>query len=168
MAVRAQDEFPCAHCDYPLRGLTAGALCPECGTPVLESLRATPERLRTSGLAITSMVLGIISVAGCIVYGLPSIFCGPGAIVFWWLAKREINEMKVGGASKGIALAGLITGILGTLLGGLALFFIISVFSALGSPSFNPGGAPPPVQAVPQPSPSGVPGTGGGVVPNQP
>ena len=32
-------HLTCLHCNYRLRGLPADGVCPECGTPIIESIR---------------------------------------------------------------------------------------------------------------------------------
>jgi hypothetical protein len=106
----------CPRCGYDLTGVTIGARCPECGQAVdwVTFQRVGPT---TSGWAVASMVLGIVSILGCMTYGLLSVPCGPLAIAFWWKAKRDFAAGRVGGGGPGMATAGLITGIIGTLLG---------------------------------------------------
>ncbi|MCD4534797.1 DUF4190 domain-containing protein [Nocardioides sp. cx-169] len=74
---------------------------------------------KTSGMAITSLVLGIIGVFPCcswFVFGI-------GAVVFGLLGKKDIRESN--GAKKGAGLAqwGFILGIVGIALG--ILFWIL-------------------------------------------
>jgi hypothetical protein len=66
----------------------------------------------TSGLAITSMVLGISSFA-CLVTGLPAVICGH-------MARANIKRSMGRQTGDGFALAGLITGYLGTAILGVA------------------------------------------------
>lgn len=163
-------EYPCVRCGYALRGLAVGASCPECATPVLESMRDSPEQRRTSGWATASMVLGIVSVVGCMSYGLLSIVTGPPALVCWWLAKRQINALNVGGSSKGFALAGLITGLVGTAIGVVMLFFVVTMILSISnssgygaSPSQYPQAPPPIIHGGPggNPVPATPPGAPG-------
>jgi hypothetical protein len=65
--------------------------------------------LKSSGAAITSMVLGIIGLVGCSPVG-------PIAIVYYFLAMKEINRGGCTPGSRSMALAGLVTGLLSTLL----------------------------------------------------
>jgi hypothetical protein len=83
---------------------------------------------QTSGKATTSLVLGIASlVLFCIgfILGIPAIIVG-------LRARKEIrtSQGRVGG--DGLALGGIITGAIGTLLGLGALALVIATF-ALGS-----------------------------------
>ncbi len=77
----------CVQCGYNLTGVAIGSKCPECGRTVAPSFHS--QTLPTSGKAVASMVLGICSIFGCGLYGLPSIVCGPLAIIFSVLAKKS-------------------------------------------------------------------------------
>src|SRR5207249_3263522 len=63
---------------------------------------------RTSGKAVTSLILGLLSII-CLL----NIFTGLPAVILGALALKEIgqNERRVGG--RGLALGGIITGVLG-------------------------------------------------------
>src|SRR5690606_23025543 len=101
----------CAHCRYDLSGTPLGGTCPECGTPVAETVRrlqqaADPEA--TNNAALTCLVLGALSVPCCSLLG-------PVAIVFFVKAQ---GELKAGGYSSGsqtLAIVGVILGAVGTL-----------------------------------------------------
>jgi type II secretory pathway pseudopilin PulG len=68
---------------------------------------------QTSGLAITSMVLGISSFM-CGITGIPAVICGH-------IARGNIKRSQGQQTGDGFALAGLITGYLGTLTIGVAM-----------------------------------------------
>lgn len=64
------------------------------------------------GLAIASMVCGIVSLLTCYVHGLaaiPAVICGHMAI-------KKIRDSEVPMAGRGMAIAGLVTGYLGLLM----------------------------------------------------
>ena len=96
----------CTLCEYDLSGLTVNQSCPECGKPIWDRNLDPP----TSGLAITSLVLGILSVCSCALYGLPPLVLGPLAIIFGEIAVRQYKKNTRGGSTKGLALAGRICG----------------------------------------------------------
>lgn len=73
------------------------------------------------GKAITSMILGIVSVVLCL-YWFIAIPAGIAAIILGVLARRE-------GAARGMALAGLITGIIGAAFG---LLMVVLGLAGLG------------------------------------
>lgn len=83
--------------------------------PVMASSPQFPAGVvpQTSGLAITSMVLGISSFF-CLVTGIPAVICGH-------IARGNIKRSLGQQTGDGFALAGLITGYLGTLLIGVAM-----------------------------------------------
>ncbi len=80
-----------------------------------------PVGLPTSGKAIASMVLGIMSI---IMYFMGFIL-GPLAIGLWASSRSEIKQIPPTRKGQGMAVAGLVTGIIGTLLGLLVLVVII-------------------------------------------
>jgi hypothetical protein len=76
----------------------------------------------SSGRATTSLILGILSLVACgLLLGIP-------AMVVARQAKREIRESggRIGG--DGLATAGFVTGLLGTLWSVLVLLLVIVVF----------------------------------------
>jgi hypothetical protein len=84
----------CRHC---------GAMATVNGWVPGHSLRQSPVR-RTNGYAIASMVLGIVWV-----YGVGSVL----ALIFGYMAKREIRESNDGQGGSGMATAGIILGWIG-------------------------------------------------------
>ena len=74
---------------------------------------------QTSGLAITSMVLGISSFL-CGITGIPAVICGH-------IARGNIKRSQGQQTGDGFALAGLITGYLGTLLVGVSIIAGLTV-----------------------------------------
>ena len=111
----AATQVTCLQCGYNLTGTVVGGRCPECGTPVVPAFQAGSAP--TSGKAIASMVLGICSIPTCLCYGVPALICGALAISFWSQAQAQITTGQRGGASEGMAKAGLICGIVGVVLG---------------------------------------------------
>jgi hypothetical protein len=81
----------------------------------------------TNGLAIASMVCGILGVVTCYfggLFGLPAVICGHMAIS----AIRQ-SPLPMGG--RGMAIAGLVTGYLGILCSvGSAIFFFVVISQA--------------------------------------
>lgn len=81
----------------------------------------------SSGRATTSLVLGILSLIACgLLLGIP-------AMVLARQAKREIRESggRVGG--DGLATAGFVTGLIGTLWSVLVILFVVVVLAFGGS-----------------------------------
>lgn len=77
-------------------------------------------------LAIVSLVLGIIGIAFCQL-------TGPVAIITGFMARKKAaaNPSEFGG--EGLALAGIITGIIGTIILLLVIIYIIFVFLFVGA-----------------------------------
>ena len=76
---------------------------------------------QSKGLAIGSLVLGILSCLCCV-----SIVTGPVAIVLGFIAKKKIAEDPTNYGGDGLAMGGMVTGGIGTLIGIAAI--IIQVF----------------------------------------
>lgn len=107
--------------------------CPDCGRDlVIPMPRAgfgpAPEEMpfskepTTSGKAIASLVLGLVSILLCM-----NILTGIPAIILGILGLNEINRGygRVGG--KGMAITGLITGILGSVLMPIVLMLMVAL-----------------------------------------
>jgi len=103
----------CSFCGYELTGMDVGGNCPECGKPIWES-NLLPKT--TSGLAIASMVCGIVSIPSCIMFGFPSFVLGLLAVVFGMVAGRDIRRGKFSPVSRSYALSGQICGWVGIAL----------------------------------------------------
>jgi hypothetical protein len=82
-------------------------------------LSSTPNQPKTSGLAIWSLVLGILSLA-CfsILSGIPAIVCGHKA-------RKKIRESAGSLQGAGLALGGLVTGYLSVV--GLLIVIVVAV-----------------------------------------
>ena len=76
----------------------------------------------TSGLAIASLICGIVAIVSCtFVTGIPAVICGHMA-----LTQIRNSPMPMGG--QGMAMAGLVTGYLALLaIAGGILFFTIAI-----------------------------------------
>ncbi len=110
----------CTFCGYILTGLQVNEKCPECGKPIWDSNINPP----TSGQSVASLVLGIVSLVSCLMYGIPALILGPLAIIFGEIANRQFKRGERGGNTKGFALAGRICGWIG-LAAGLTFAVII-------------------------------------------
>lgn len=82
----------------------------------------------TSGLAIASLVCGILSVLGSWCYGggfvvgVPAVVCGHMA-----LSRIKMSNDQLGG--RGLAIAGLVTGYIGILVSLAFVIFMVVVFA---------------------------------------
>ncbi|MEO7351837.1 MAG: DUF4190 domain-containing protein [Marmoricola sp.] len=76
----------------------------------------------TSSKATTSLVLGIVSLVFCgLLLGIP-------AMIVAHQAKREIRESNGRLSGEGLATAGFVTGLIGTLWSVLAAVLVVGVF----------------------------------------
>lgn len=81
-----------------------------------------PAAQRTNGMAVASLVLGIISI-----YWVGSIL----ALGFGYVGKKQIDESGGTQMGRGMAVAGIVFGWVG--VGPLALFIVLLIVGALGS-----------------------------------
>ncbi|MBC7900932.1 MAG: DUF4190 domain-containing protein [Saprospiraceae bacterium] len=90
-----------------------------------------PNRQLNQTLAIVSLVLGIVGLIGCA--GLT----GPVALITGFMARKKVsqNPMEYGG--DGMALAGIITGAVGTVILLLVILYMIFVFGVIGISILN-------------------------------
>lgn len=138
-----QGDPVCPTCGYgaPAGGTAAGAGSqpppPDGATPAGLS-GATWERTEgpaaapKQGLAIASLVLGIL---GCCTFFF---LFGIGGIVFGAIALKKIKEEPQTYGGHGMALTGLILGIIGTIVGLVFLVFYAAIFAAVLDCEANP------------------------------
>ncbi|MDQ3762280.1 MAG: DUF4190 domain-containing protein [Actinomycetota bacterium] len=88
------------------------------GNPAYPSYPGYPVQRSTNGLAIASLVLGIL----IIFWGLTSIL----ALIFGYIARKQIRERGEGG--DGLAVAGIVLGWVG--VGLWAIFLLFGLFGA--------------------------------------
>lgn len=114
---------PCTHCGYNLTGVAIGGNCPECGAMVDNSLYAAGAA-PANGMAITSMVIGILAVSGMCC--CPTGYLGIVGLIFGLVAKGQLATGAYNNASKGMATAGIICSSIG--LGLAVLWTALAVF----------------------------------------
>jgi hypothetical protein len=76
--------------------------------------------------ATTSLVVGVLALALASGFGL-SLLASP---VAWWLGRRSLREIDASGGTlsgRGLAQAGMVTGIVGTVLLGIAVLAVVAM-----------------------------------------
>jgi len=86
--------------------------------------QAPPPR-RTNGLAIASMVVSIVGIAGLCAWGPLSVFVSPVGAILGHVARRRLKTVEEEG--QGMALAGIILGWAGLVLSLIFLAVIIAL-----------------------------------------
>src|ERR1700692_3979535 len=106
--------------------------------PVVPQMFAPPPQ--NDGKAIASLVLGILSLVGC--FGA---LAGIPAVILGFLSKRDIAKSAGALGGEGLALGGIITGALSTILSiGLFIFYVAIIGAAVAStPTYTPTYTPP-------------------------
>jgi uncharacterized Tic20 family protein len=119
-------SYTCNRCGYDLSGSVVGGGCPECGTPVSESLRLSPQQQRSGNNtnALLSMILGIVGITAC---GL----LGPFAIWLYYRAKEDVRLGIAPPGSMGMAKAGLVLGWVSTILTVLVVLLYVVLFATM-------------------------------------
>jgi len=127
-----QDWSPkpkCQSCGYELTGMRVEDRCPECGALVWSQSNQTPP---TSGFAITSLVFGIVSICGCVLWGPLSLPLGVTGVVFGHLASRQYKQGLRAGGTNGLSIAGRVCSWIGVAMGGsIAAFFALAFFNRI-------------------------------------
>lgn len=115
----------CSVCGYNLRGSAVGGFCPECGSSIEKSLVVNGNR-PNPGLAIASMVLGILSIV---------LFCCCGwvlgivGLALGIVALMQLPDTPQARSARGMALAGVICSGISIVLG--LGWFILSFLSSI-------------------------------------
>lgn len=75
---------------------------------------------RTSGLAVASLITGILSIVLCPAFGIAGLITG-------YSAKRKIRESNGAETGEGLATGGIVTSFIGLFFIGLAIVAIIAI-----------------------------------------
>ncbi len=94
------------------------------------------QETKTNTLAIVSLVLGIISLPGLVCYGCGGVAFGIAALVTGFIARRRIRDSDGMETGQGLALAGIILGATGAVLG---LLLGASIVGIAGLTMVGPG-----------------------------
>ncbi|MFD7916476.1 DUF4190 domain-containing protein [Streptomyces sp. NPDC059752] len=94
---------------------------------------------RSNGFGITALVLGILAVVGCIT-SFFAVVLGAAAIVFGALGRGKASRGEADNG--GMALAGIILGSIGILLGAVMIAIIFAGFMERGSVDHSPYDSP--------------------------
>lgn len=77
-------------------------------------------------MAIFSLVIGIVGIMGCVG------FISPIALVLGFMARKKAAQNPAEYGGDGIALAGIITGAIGSVILLFVLIYIVFVFGVIG------------------------------------
>ncbi|MEM9415281.1 MAG: DUF4190 domain-containing protein [Planctomycetota bacterium] len=122
-----QDTVLCQSCGANLSGATLGGHCPTCGAPIVASGYPTSQ---SNGMALTSMILGIIGVVAapggfcCVCSAGVGLVCGILGLIFYFPAVSAIEAGNAPEKSRGMAKTGLICGIIAI---GLSLLYAVVI-----------------------------------------
>lgn len=75
--------------------------------------------------AIGSAICGLLSIPGCFCFGVPSLILGSLAIWLGSLVRKNFRNSTTGEIANVYAWVGIITGIIGVVLGAIALIFVL-------------------------------------------
>ncbi len=101
----------------------------EIGSSALLEAQPAVAGKESKGLALGSLICGILSFTLCSFLGL---FLGPVALVMGFIAKKKADEDPSQFGGRGLALGGMVTGILG-LLAGIGIVGFLLLFGSWGS-----------------------------------
>jgi hypothetical protein len=122
----------CQHCGWPTPA--AEPVCRNCGTDARLGAAAPPgpgpfapvARASTNGLAIASLVLGILWL-----YWIGSVL----ALIFGYVARQQIAQRQGMQDGRGMATAGIVLGWIG--VGFLVLFLLLAVIGLATDPTYD-------------------------------
>jgi hypothetical protein len=117
----------CPRCGWPTAA--AEPVCRNCGTDARLGARPFAPGYRTSstnGLAVASLVLGILWI-----YWIGSVL----ALIFGYIARRQIAERQGMQDGRGMATAGIVLGWVG--IGFLALVIVLGIAGMASDPVYD-------------------------------
>lgn len=132
----------CHTCGYELTGFNIEGTCPECGHKIWSPDANHP----TSGYAITSLVLGCLAIMSCAAFGPLAVVFGLPGVIFGHLSTAQVRRGTHGGATKGLAIAGLVLSYIGLSIAVVILLFFLLMFGgfvASGAAGATGGGFTP-------------------------
>ena len=95
---------------------------------------AEPQKTGSSGRAVSSLLAGIAGIVFGLAAGLPGLVLGPLAYFLGRSAVRGIDASKGALGGRGVAVTGLVLGVVATVIGALvSLFWIVILLEALAT-----------------------------------
>jgi hypothetical protein len=91
--------------------------CKSCGMPFTMEGTTIDTSGATNGFCVASLVLGIIGLPACLIF-VPSVL----AIVFGIIGYRQVTTNQDGSGGKGMAIAGICCGVIGSLIAARYIF----------------------------------------------
>ena len=93
----------------------------------------------TDRLAIAALVVGLSAVPGASILGVPGVILGSAAIILGLRARGRIKRSGGATAGAGLALAGIVAGGCGAVLGALWAFYLTLLYLAMTQTTPPPG-----------------------------
>jgi hypothetical protein len=108
-----------------------GALYAAPASPMPAAYPVLPSTKPTSGLAIASLICGVIGLLSCmLIPGIPAVICGH-------MAMKRTDPVTGNQNGRGMAIAGLVTGYVGILIGIVFIgFYALMIIGAVSSGEF--------------------------------
>ena len=116
----------CGNCGSPMQDMDN--VCSQCGTPVDRNIRVYHQGMGTSSSRNDQAILGLVMSVGSLMFFavpfIPVIFAIAGIVI----SVMGMKEADNGKGYKGIAIAGLVCGIIALIIGGL----VTSCYTCMG------------------------------------
>jgi Domain of unknown function (DUF4190) len=97
-----------------------------------------PMTVRTDGLAIAALVVGLLAPFADLFDGVPGVIFGAAAVTLGLVSRRRIKRSGGTLAGRGLALAGIIVGAFAIVAGLLIAVLFIGLFMAMQSGAGKP------------------------------
>lgn len=113
---------------YPTGGASYPSATPYGAAPPPGSGYGGPPQSPKNGLGVAALVLGILSIPFGVFFFPVGLILGILAVIFGVVAMGRAKKGQA--TNRGVAIGGLVTGIIGTVIAGIFVIFFIGAYSA--------------------------------------